>query len=155
MDRALDFSGAETLRTFAVVRIFDLMSLYMNIVRAVGLTIIFTSLAVAGAWAAQPELPDPLEAGWKGVPVCELLHEDSDQRILRCTFPPSVGHERHFHGRHFGYAIAGGRMRITDSGGTREVELATGSSFASDGVAWHEVLNIGSSTVVFLIIEPK
>ena len=155
MDRALDFSGAETLRTFAVVRIFDLMSLYMNIVRAVGLTIIFTSLAAVGAGAEQPGLPDPLEAGWKGVPVCELLHEDSDQRILRCTFPPSVGHERHFHGRHFGYAIAGGRMRITDSGGTREVELATGSSFASDGVAWHEVLNIGSSTVVFLIIEPK
>ena len=155
MDRALDFSGAETLRTFAVVRIFDLMSLDMNIVRAVGLTIIFTSLAAVGAGAEQPGLPDPLEAGWKGVPVCELLHEDSDQRILRCTFPPSVGHERHFHGRHFGYAIAGGRMRITDSGGTREVELATGSSFASDGVAWHEVLNIGSSTVVFLIIEPK
>jgi hypothetical protein len=46
-------------------------------------------------------------------------------------------------------------MRITDSDGTHEVELATGSSFASDGVAWHEVVNIGNSTVVFLIIEPK
>jgi len=46
-------------------------------------------------------------------------------------------------------------MRITDSRGTREVDLTTGSSFASDGVAWHEVVNIGDSTVVFLIIEPK
>ncbi len=127
----------------------------MNSVRAVSLMIISASLAVVGAWATRPELPDPLEAGWKGEPVCEQIHEDSDQRILRCTFAPSVGHERHFHNRHFGYAIAGGRMRIKDSGGTREVELATGSSFSSDGVAWHEVVNIGNSTVVFLIIEPK
>jgi len=127
----------------------------MILVRAVSLMIISASLAVVGARATQPELPDALEARWKGVPVCEQLHEDSDQRVLRCTFAPSVGHERHFHTRHFGYAIAGGRMRITDSGGTREVELATGSSFASDGVAWHEVVNIGDSTVVYLIIESK
>ena len=36
-------------------------------------------------------------------------------RILRRSFPPSIGHERHYHPRHFGYAIAGGRMQITDS----------------------------------------
>ena len=46
-------------------------------------------------------------------------------------------------------------MRITDSGGTREVELATGSTFSSDGVEWHEVVNIGETTVVYLIVEPK
>ncbi len=143
------------MQPFAVLLVFDFVSLDMNFVRAVSLMIISTSFAVVGAWATPPELPDPLEAGWKGAPICEQLHEDSDQRILRCTFAPSVGHERHFHNRHFGYAIAGGRMRITDSGGTREVELATGSSFSSDGVAWHEVVNIGNSTVVFLIIEPK
>ena len=78
-----------------------------------------------------------------------------DPEHSRCSFPPSVGHERHFHGRHFGYAIAGGRMRITDASGTREVNLATGSSFTSPGVAWHEVVNIGDTTVVYLIIEPK
>ena len=113
------------------------------------------SLAIAGAWTMQPTLPDPLAAGWKGEPVCEKLHEDADQRILRCSFGPSVGHERHFHTRHFGYAISGGRMRITDATGTREVDLATGSSFTSDGVAWHEVVNIGESTVTYLIVEPK
>jgi len=127
----------------------------MKYVCAIGLMTLSASFAVVGARATQPELPDPLEAGWNGVPVCEKLHEDSDHRILRCTFAPSVGHERHFHKRHFGYAIAGGRVRITDSGGTREVELATGSSFASDGVDWHEVVNIGNSTIVYLIIEPK
>ena len=100
-------------------------------------------------------LPDPLAAGWEGKPVCERLHEDAANRILRCTFPPGVGHERHFHPPHFGYAISGGRARITDANGVREVELATGSSFTSDGVEWHEVLNVGESTIVYLIVEPK
>ena len=99
-------------------------------------------------------LPDPLAAGWNGAPVCELLHEDSKQRVLRCTFPPGVGHERHFHRPHFGYTIVGGRMRITDASGVREVDAVTGSSFSSDGVAWHEVVNIGDTTSVFLIVEP-
>jgi mannose-6-phosphate isomerase-like protein (cupin superfamily) len=127
----------------------------MKFAGTVGLLALIASLAVVGAWTTQPSLPDPLEAGWNGVPVCEKLHEDSDHRILRCSFRPSVGHERHFHDRHFGYAIAGGRMRITDSSGTREVDIATGSSFASVGVAWHEALNIGDSKVVYLIVEPK
>ncbi len=105
--------------------------------------------------AAKAALPDPLEAGWNDAPVCEKLHEDENNRILRCTFPPSIGHERHYHDPHFGYAIAGGRMRITDTSGTREVDLAKGSSFASDGVDWHEVLNVGDTTVLYLIVEPR
>ena len=102
-----------------------------------------------------PSLPDALAAGWEGKSVCEKLHENSEQRVLRCTFPPGVGHERHYHDPHFGYAIAGGRMRLTGSGGTRELDLETGSSYASDGVDWHEVLNVGETTVVYLIVEPQ
>ena len=107
------------------------------------------------ALSATAPLPDPLAAGWQGKKVCEKLHEDAHQRILRCTFPPRVGHERHFHPRHFGYALSGGRMRITDAKGTREVDIATGSSFASDGVAWHEGLNVGDTQVQYLMIEPR
>lgn len=122
-------------------------------------TIIFcafvASLALLAACATAPRLPDPLEAGWEGASVCETLRDDRRQRILRCTFPPGVGHERHYHDRHFGYTVAGARMRISDSSGTREVDVATGSSFASDGIEWHEVVNVGDSTGVFLIIEPK
>ena len=117
--------------------------------------VLVVGLTVLVACTVQTTLPDPLAAGWNGEAVCEKLHEDSGQRVLRCTFPPGVGHERHFHDQHFGYTIAGGRMQITDSNGTREVDLATGISFTSDGVVWHEVLNIGESTTVFLIVEPK
>ncbi len=126
----------------------------MKFFRAIALIVGAAGFFAAGA-AMQPDLPDPLEAGWKGAPVCERLHEDADQRILRCSFPPSVGHERHYHGRHFGYALSGGRMQITDASGTRVVDLATGSSYVSDGVEWHEVLNVGDTTVVYLIVEPK
>jgi quercetin dioxygenase-like cupin family protein len=100
-------------------------------------------------------LPDPLEAGWNGQAVCEVLQDNERQRALKCTFPPGVGHEKHYHEAHFGYTIAGSRFRITDANGVREVDVPTGSSFTNDGVAWHEVLNIGDSTGIFLIIESK
>ena len=101
------------------------------------------------------ELPDPLAAGWNGQQVCEKLHEDADQRVLRCTFPPGAGHERHYHKPHFGYTLAGGRMRITDASGTREVDLTTGNTAVSEGTAGHEVFNVGETTVVYLVVEPK
>jgi quercetin dioxygenase-like cupin family protein len=117
---------------------------------------IFLWLAVlVGSYRNTVRLPDPLEAGWQGSSVCERVHEDDRLRVLRCTFAPGVGHERHFHKPHFGYVIAGGRMRIIDEKGSREVDLATDSSFSSEGVAWHEVLNIGETKAVFLIVEPK
>ena len=101
------------------------------------------------------KLPDPVAAGWQGESVCEVLREDAELRIFRCTFPPGIGHERHFHPRHFGYALSGGTMRITSDGGTREVTLKTGSYFFSEGIAWHEGLNVGDTTVSYLMIEPK
>ena len=55
-------------------------------------------------------LPDPLQAGWQGRPVCEKIHEKAQIRILRSTFPPGVG---------------------------------------------YETLNIGDTTVAYLMIEPK
>ena len=103
---------------------------------------------------AESSLPDSLAAGWNGTSVCEELHRDNHHRILRCTFPPAVGHERHYHDKNFGYVVAGGRMRLIDASGTREVDLTAGSSFASDGLDWHEVLNVGDTTVVYLMVEP-
>jgi quercetin dioxygenase-like cupin family protein len=113
------------------------------------------ALGLAGVSAAQTPLPDPLEAGWHGEKVCEKLHEDAETRILWCTFPPGVGHERHFHAPNFGYVVAGGRIRLTDADGTRDVDLVTGSGSFSEGVAWHEGVNVGDSTIVYLIVEPK
>ncbi|WNC72328.1 cupin domain-containing protein [Thalassotalea psychrophila] len=123
------------------------LNISLTIILVLFITLISTSYA--------NELPEPLAAGWQGKKVCERLHEDKQQRILRCTFAPGVGHEKHFHAAHFGYAISGGKMRLTSSSGTRDVILKTGSSYTSNGVEWHEVLNIGDTTVVYLIVEPK
>ena len=111
--------------------------------------------AAAMSLAADAPLPDPLEAGWKGEKVCEVLHEDDRQRVLRCTFPPGAGHERHYHAPHFGYTLSDGRMEITDAGGTRVVESSAGATWTSEGVDWHEVVNIGDTTTQYLIVEVR
>ena len=100
-------------------------------------------------------LPDPLEAGWKGKAVCEVLEEKQNLRVLKCTFKPGVGHEKHYHNPHFGYTLSGGKFRITDTSGTRELDVPTGYSFSNDRVSTHEVLNIGETTAIFLIMEYK
>lgn len=126
-----------------------------SIRRFLGLIGFSLYLTTSIGYAETPFLPDPLKAGWKGKPVCEHLYEDTEKRILRCTFPPGVGHERHYHAPHFGYAIGGGRVRITDGNGVRELDLTTGSSYTSEGVLWHEVVNIGNTTIKYLIVEKK
>ena len=120
--------------------------------------LLLTSSALAAGVAvvaADESLPDPLAAGWKGEPVCELLQDGVRQRVLRCTFPPGVGHERHYHAPHTGYVLEGGRMQITDKDGTRIVETKANSSWNSKGVDWHEVVNVGAASTSYLIIEPK
>ncbi|MBL4663994.1 MAG: cupin domain-containing protein [Flavobacteriaceae bacterium] len=108
-----------------------------------------------GSCKDQNSLPDPLVAGWKGQLVCEVLEDNAKVRVLKCTFPPGVGHEKHHHDTHFGYTLAGSTFRITDASGVREVTIPTGTNFYNESVDWHEVQNIGDSTAVFLIMEPK
>ncbi|WP_420580381.1 hypothetical protein [Reichenbachiella sp.] len=124
----------------------------MRICICVILTISFSTL---GYGQTKSELPDPLKAGWKGNPVCKVLEENEKVRALKCTFAPGVGHDKHFHAAHFGYTLAGGKFQITDTTGTREVNVPTGYDFFNDRIDWHQVLNIGETTAVFLIIEPK
>jgi quercetin dioxygenase-like cupin family protein len=100
-------------------------------------------------------LPDPLQAGWNNKKVCKLIEENKNVRVLKCTFESGVGHEKHYHKRHFGYTLAGSTFKITDANGIKKISPISGSHFYSEGTKWHEVLNIGDSTAVFLIIEPK
>ena len=121
----------------------------------VRIALIMCGYLIVSACQSGPELPDPLAAGWEGQKVCEVLVDNEKVRTLKCTFPPGVGHEKHYHAAHFGYTLAGSTFRITDSSGTREVNVPTGYDFYNEGVQWHQVLNIGDSTAVFLIVEPK
>ena len=100
-------------------------------------------------------LPDPLAAGWEGQQVCEVLQDNAAIRVLRCTFPPGVGHEKHFHAPHVGYALKGGTARIWESSGEREATTPDGFSWWTPERSVHENLNIGDETSVYLIVEPK
>jgi len=115
----------------------------------------FGIILIISSCKTKQSLPDPLKAGWKGDTVCQLIKENKTLRVLKCTFPPGVGHERHYHKPHFGYTLAGSKFRIKDTTGLKEVQVLTGTNFYSNGTEWHEVLNIGDSTAVFLIMESK
>jgi quercetin dioxygenase-like cupin family protein len=112
--------------------------------------------ACATASAQVAPLPMALCAGWQGERVCERLHEDDQIRVLRCTFPPGVGHEPHYHPPHFGYVLSGESvMRITTEEGVREAPVRASGSFSNDGEVRHEALNIGDEETTYLIVEKK
>ena len=46
-------------------------------------------------------------------------------------------------------------MRTTTEAGTIERVLKSGTSWWSDGIAWHEAVNVGTETAVYIIVEPK
>jgi quercetin dioxygenase-like cupin family protein len=103
-----------------------------------------------------PDLPEAFNAGWKGQKTCELLYETEAVRVGRCSFPPGIGHEKHFHYPHFGYVLEGGTLSITDNEGAVEVrQTITGKSWSTDEITIHEAMNIGDTTTSYLIIEPK
>lgn len=103
-----------------------------------------------------PDLPEAFNAGWKGEKTCELLYETVSVRVGRCSFPPGIGHEKHFHYPHFGYVLEGGTLSITDDAGLVEVrQTISGKSWSTDKITIHEALNIGDTTTSYLIVEPR
>lgn len=112
--------------------------------------------ACASASAQVAPLPMALCAGWEGERVCEVLQEDAQLRVLRCTFPPGVGHEMHYHAPHFGYVLEGNSvMRITTAAGVVDRPVRAGTSFSNDAEIQHAALNIGDETTRYLIVEKK
>ncbi len=112
--------------------------------------------ACATASAQIAPLPMALCAGWEGERVCEVLHEDAMIRVLRCAFPPGVGHEAHYHPPHFGLVLEGESvMRVTTEQGVAERPVRAGGSFVNDAEVSHEALNVGDEATTYLIVEKK
>ncbi|WP_395646360.1 cupin domain-containing protein [Terricaulis sp.] len=126
----------------------------MRFVRTITAALALCACTTASAQVAP--LPMALCAGWQGARVCEQLHEDTHVRVLRCTFPPGVGHEMHYHPPHFGYVLAGDSvMRITTDQGAVDRPVHAGQTFSNDAEVRHAALNIGDQTTVYLIVEKK
>lgn len=117
--------------------------------------IILALLIMPSFAVAQERLADTIEAGWKGEPVCEVLYEDDKIRTGTCTYPPGIGQERHTHGPYFSYVVSGGTLEVTSERGTFQSTSITGNSGKSNGVKWHELVNVGDTTIKFLFVEQK
>src|SRR5262245_27038333 len=115
---------------------------------------VFLAAGCASASAQTAPLPMALCAGWQGQRVCENLHEDEQIRVLRCVFPPNVGHEPHFHPPHFGYVLEGGTVRNNNAEtGARVLTRPADSTFVNDTEVRHDALNMSENPLRYLIIE--
>jgi len=100
-------------------------------------------------------LPHAFDAGWQGQQTCEVLYETPQVRVGRCSFPPGVGHEQHYHNPHFGYVLAGGTLRIESDEGETIVTTQTGDTWTTYAPTVHQAVNIGDTTTSYLIVEPR
>jgi len=116
---------------------------------------VFIGLLSAQVFATETDVPDALSVEWQGKKPCELLGEDPQIRIMRCTFPPGAKHVRHSHPATFNYVLSGGKVQVQDENGTRVAERPTGGHVDSPPVPQHEVTNVGDTTLQFLVVEKK
>jgi beta-alanine degradation protein BauB len=112
-------------------------------------------LITAPIQATADEVPDGLSVEWQGKKPCEKLFEDAHVRVARCTFPPGAMHLCHSHPSYMYYVLNGGKARVQDTKGVRTVDLATGAFTESPPIEWHEVSNVGDTTLQFLVVEKK
>jgi quercetin dioxygenase-like cupin family protein len=118
------------------------------------------SLAALGILISMPaamseDVPDVLSVEWQGKHPCEKLYEDAQIRALRRTFAPGAIHVRHSHPGNLVYVISGGKAKVQDEEGTRERQPKTGAFSDGPPTPWHEVTNIGDTTLSYLVIENK
>jgi len=113
------------------------------------------AILVAPFAARGDDVPDALSVEWQGQKPCEKVFEDAQIRIARCTFPPGSKHVRHSHPAYISYVLSGGKAEVHDEKGTRQVEARTGSHTDVPPIPWHEVTNVGDTTLQYLIVERK
>ena len=112
-------------------------------------------LLISTSATMSEDVPDALSVEWQDKHPCEKLYEDTQIRAIRCTFPPGAVHVRHSHPGYIGYTISGGKAKIEDARGSRDVEPRTGTFNINAPVSWHEFTNTGDTTISYLIVEKK
>ena len=112
-------------------------------------------LLAASFPASADDVPDGLSVEWQGKKPCEKLYEDTQVLVARCTFPPGAVHLCHTHPSYVYYVLSGGKAEVQDEKGKRKVDVATGAVVDSPPVPWHELANVGETTLQFLIVEKK
>ena len=112
-------------------------------------------LLAASFPAIADDVRDALSVEWQGKKPCEKLFEDAQVRIARCTFPPGAAHVCHSHPSYVSYVLSGGKAEVQDEKGIRKVDIVTGTFADVPPLPWHEVANVGETTLQFLVVEKK
>ena len=99
--------------------------------------------------------PDAWPFEWQDQKPCERLFEDAQIRISRCIFPPGAVHFLRFYPGYLSYILSGGKGLIAESKGTRQINLRADTFTSNQPIAWHELINIGDTTLRYLVVERK
>jgi quercetin dioxygenase-like cupin family protein len=113
------------------------------------------TLLIAPSVLYGQDVPDALSVEWNGQKPCEKLYEDSQIRVARCTFAPGAMHVRHSHPAYLTYVLSGGKAKLDDEKGVRDVEVKTGAFIETPAPIVHELTNIGTTTLQYLVVEKK
>jgi quercetin dioxygenase-like cupin family protein len=124
-----------------------------------------TVLAVAaGAMLGMPvtrfvamadDVTNALAVEWAGEKPCEKLFDDDQIRVARCTFAKGAMHLCHSHPSYFTYALSGGQAQVQDEKGIRKIDVIAGTFAEVPPIQWHELSNIGETTLQYLVVEKK
>ena len=103
--------------------------------------------------AKADDVPDALSVEWQG--KCEKLFDDEHIRVVRCTFPPGAVHVCHSHPGYLSYVVNEGQGQVQDEKGIRKMDLVAGALLSAPPTPWHEVANVGNTTLQFVVVEKK
>jgi beta-alanine degradation protein BauB len=118
-------------------------------------SVIGIAMILAPCAALAEDVPDAFSVKWQGQHLYQKLYEDAQIRVGRCTFPPGAVHACHSHPAVLVYTLSGGKGQERDARGTRQFEAKTGEFSSNAPTPWHELKNIGDTTITYLIIEKK
>jgi len=86
--------------------------------------------------------------------VYKFKNENDNARVLEVVFKPGDTAKMHHHPQHMVYVIKGGRLKLTTSGKSSEINMRDGEViFLEEGD--HEATNTGSTTMDLLVVEFK
>jgi beta-alanine degradation protein BauB len=105
--------------------------------------------------AMAADVPNALAVEWAGEKPCEKLFEDDQIRVARCTFAKGAMHLCHSHPSYFSYVLSGGQAQVQDEKGIRKIDVIAGTFTDIPPIQWHELSNIGETTLQYLVVEKK
>lgn len=72
-----------------------------------------------------------------------------------CPSPPGAAHLRHSHPGYLSYVLSHGKGQIQGDNGTWQVEVRADTFTNSQPIAWHELTNVGETTLRYFVVERR